>query len=112
VTAKITIRISREDLKNIITSAVESSYGICYWAQVRQYDCDRGTALIRERDVPKAPWLRLNCAAVARGLQLCSEMPADEGGWAFTEWLRDRAGDAPMADNIVQFGVLGALKYG
>lgn len=118
MTAKIIIKVSREDLKNILISAVESSdSGISYWAEIRRYNHKRGTAEVREHNDEKdpkkrGPWLKLNCDTIERGLQLCSEMPADEGGWAFTQWLTDRIGDAATANNIVQFGVLGELKYG
>lgn len=118
MSARVVITVSREDLKCILIAAVESaSCGIGYWAEVKQYDHVRGTAVIREHndeEAPKkrGPWVKVNCKTIARGLQLCSEMSNNEGGWAFTEWLRDRTGDANTADNIVQFGVLGELKYG
>ena len=61
---------------------------------------------------PRGPWRKVTARVIARGLKLCASMPSDEGGWAFTEWFKDKAGDGPSADNILQFGVLKELKYG
>ncbi len=114
-TRTITIKVSGEDLKSILISAVES--GIGYWAECKNYNWKKGIVTVREhndeRDEKKrGPWIKVTLATIARGLQLCSEMAPDEGGWAFTTWLKDRIGDAQTADNIFQFGVLGELKYG
>lgn len=115
MTAHIVIDVSEEDLKNILITAVESAIG--YWAESKNYNWKKGTVTVREhndeRDEKKrGPWVRVTTKTIAQGLQLCSKMPADEGGWAFAMWLKDRIGDATTADNIFQFGVLKELKYG
>ena len=105
--AIIEISVTEEDLKNLLITAVEG--GIRYWAEVKNYDYKKGTVTVREEG---GSWIKVTTATIAKGLRLCSKMPADEGGWAFSMWLRDRIGDAQAADNIFQFGVLGELKYG
>ena len=115
MSATIAIKVSEEDLKNILITAVES--GIGYWAECKNYSHKKGVVTIREhndeRDVKKrGPWIKVTTKEIARGLRLCSRVADDEGGWAFTMWLKDRIGDARSADNIFQFGVLKELKYG
>jgi len=114
--ARIVIWVSEKDLKDILITAVESGH-LNYWAEFKNYDYKKGVVTVREhndeRDEKKrGPWIRVTPKTIARGLRLCAKMPDDEGGWAFTTWLKDRIGDAATADNIFQFGVLKELKYG
>lgn len=112
----ISIEVSEKDLKDLLITAVESGYSN-YWAEFKDYDHEAGVVMVREHNEEedgkrRGSWRKVTTAVIARGLQLCANMPSDEGGWAFTEWLKDRAGDGPSADNILQFGVLKELKYG
>ena len=114
--ARITIEVSEKDLKDLITTAVESGYSN-YWAEFKDYDYEQGVVMVREHndeqdERKRGRWRKVTTAVIAKGLNLCARMPADEGGWAFTEWFKDKIGDGPSADNILQFGVLRELKYG
>lgn len=113
---KMTIDISTKDLKDLLTTAIESG-GIAYWAEVKSYNYKRGTATVREHNDEedprkRGPWIRVTTKMLLEGLERCAKAAHDEGGWAFTEWLSDRTGDMNSADNIFQFAVLKELKYG
>jgi len=113
--AKICIEVSEDDLKSILITAVES--GIAYWAERKDYNYMKGVVTVREHnnerdEAKRGPWIRVTTRTIAQGLRLCAKVPADEGGWAFAAWLKDRIGDAQTADNIFQFAVLKELKYG
>jgi hypothetical protein len=116
VSTTISIKVSAKDLKSILITAVESGY--CnYWAEFKNYSHKRGVVMVREHndeedEKKRGKWIKVTTTVIAQGLERCAGMPSDEGGWAFTQWLEDRTGDGPCADNILQFGVLKELKYG
>lgn len=113
--ARITVGVSDRDLIDLVITAVEGGYTTA-WAELkdRSYSPSRGIVTLRERgdgDV-LGQWLRITPSVIARGLKRAARAADDEGGWAFAAWLKDRIGDAIIADVILQFGVLGEARYG
>jgi hypothetical protein len=113
----ITIELTEDDLQGILITAIEGGTG--YWAIVKSgtYDYEAGTVTVAEHNDSRdpadwGPWHKVTLDTIALGCQRCANAPSNEGGWAFTSWLKDRAGDASSADNIFQFAVLNELKYG
>lgn len=113
---RVSIAIEPKDLDDLIITAVEGGY-TRNWAALRSYNPNstKGvTAVLREngeRDEDKRV-ARVNRATMLRGLQRCARADVREGGWALSAWLRDRTGDAIIADVILQFGIFGEVKYG
>lgn len=112
---RIVIEVSEKDLKNLLITAVEGNVG--YWAEFKDYSYKKGVVTLREHndqrdETKKGPWVKVTTRTMAQGMRLCAKAADNEGGWAFTTWLKDRIGDALTADIMLQFGALKELKYG
>lgn len=105
---RIEIDVTEEQLKDLVITAIEG--GITgMWAKISGYSPSEGTV---EVDDGESGTLKVSTRVIARGLKLCAAAKPDEGGWAFAAWLKDRIGDAIIADVILQFGVFGEVVYG
>ena len=112
--ATISVDVTEENLKDLVITAIEGGVtGV--WAKIRNYNPNAGTVEVFEPDDSKlkpSTWHKVSPATFARGLRLAAKAKSDEGGWVFAEWLKDRIGDAIIADVILQFGVMGEVVYG
>lgn len=111
----IAVAFSDDDLKNLLISAVEGGSG--YWAAFRKYDPDLGKVEACEHNDTRdkrhwGPWQEVTMETICRGLERAAAADPNEGGRAFAAFMKDRTGDASVADNILQLGLLGKLVYG
>ena len=106
---QIEIEVTEEELAGILVTAVEG--GSNYWAAIRNYDPDKGTATIweRDQDVAEKPGKHaIGPDDIARGLQLAATKEPE----TFNHWFGDRIGDAGSCDNILQLALFGEIVYG
>lgn len=108
-TIRLEIEVSRENVMSCVVSALESSCGIGYWAELRARPRDKTTiATIRESETfPPGPWVDLNDEAIAHGLKLLAE----KHGETFGRIIEGTA-DAIDGDVLIQLAVLGEVRYG
>ncbi len=107
----ITIDFTDDELRGLLVSAVEGPYTVT-WAEAMPgtYMSPRGCITLRDR-LADGVWVQVDLTTIQLGLQRAASAQPDRGGWAFTRFMEDRIGDALIADAIVQFAVLGDLKY-
>lgn len=111
---QLTIDVTEEQLRGLLITAVEGGYTRA-WAAGRNYNPHRAEIALAERDddgKPAEPWHEVTATTMLEGLKRAARAKDSEGGWAFASWLKDRIGDAIIADIILQFAVLGRVKYG
>lgn len=107
---KISINVTNRDLDDLLITAIEGHY-TTLWAELERYSPSKAKATLRDSRQRGARWIEVTRQTIARGLTLASKAKNDDGGWAFAAWLKDRTGDAIIADVIMQFGVFGEIKY-
>jgi hypothetical protein len=105
---RIDIDITEEQLKDLVITAVEGGF-TASWARTARYSPSAGTVTVDDGEHGPR---KVSPRVIARGLRLAAAAAPDEGGWAFAAWLKDRIGDAIIADVILQFGVFGEVVYG
>lgn len=105
---KIEIDITEEQLKDLVITAIEGGVTSGWARRIDGYSPSEGTAIVDDGEKRRT----VSVHSMARGLKLCAAAKPDEGGWAFGAWMRDRIGDAIIADVILQFGVFGEVVYG
>lgn len=109
---KISVNVTNKDLNYLLITAIEGGF-TTIWAELqdRSYSPSKGRATLRKSGKKGAPWIKITRATIARGLTRTANAKPNEGGWAFAEWLKDRAGDRIVADVILQFGMFGEIRY-
>ena len=102
-------------LKDIIITAVESS-SIDYWAEIKDYEPDKGDVLVREWET--TAWKLVNMHTVELGIynikQASFQVNSQILGWILMD---DRNNefvemDSTAVDVIIQAALLGELVYG
>lgn len=106
--ANIKVFIADDELDSILIGGIEQ--GIGYWAKVTKYRHNNGegpvTATIIDPD--KGATFNITRATARLGLQRA----ATSKPHIFSDWLKDRIGDAAIADAIIQLGLFNEIIYG
>lgn len=99
---------TKEQLIDIAITAVEG--GINYWAAVRNYNPDKGTALVYEFDGDNEIVKKhnLNLSVIRKGLSLALNHEHEHIRFIAVTDIPD----AEEADIIVQLGLFGEIVYG
>lgn len=123
----ITISIAEAQIWDLLVTAFEG--GISYWGSIEDYEVappgtftpregkvckyadyplsSVGTVIIRDHKTPENNFLKLNRAAIERGLKVMVE----KYPWHFGTFLRGN-GDVETADVFIQCCAFGEIRYG
>ena len=125
VHAEITVRLTQQDVDDIMDSALEE--GICYWSDcveaVDRYlseyasgQISRGGKLKIHVDEPfdeaNTEWYELDIEKFAQGFRLWLENGGDRYGTVSNGKVDTCEIDGEMADLIIQYALFGEVVYG
>lgn len=125
VHAEITVRLTQQDVDDIMVSALEG--GICYWSDcvevVDRYlseyasgQISRGGKLKIHVDEPfdeaNTEWYELDMEKFAQGFRLWLENGGDRYGAVSNGEVDTCEIDGEMADLIIQYALFGEVVYG
>lgn len=125
VYAEITVRLTQQDVDDIMVSALEG--GICYWSDcvevVDRYlseyasgQISRGGKLKIHVDEPfdeaNTEWYELDMEKFAQGFRLWLENGGDRYGAVSNGEVDTCEIDGEMADLIIQYALFGEVVYG
>lgn len=113
---KATIRMSKQDEIDIVTTAIEG--GIGYWSLCLQYDPEDGTALIRvmvpEDEAHYGKEYDISTRIILKGLRTLKDIAENQRAGLFDTLGRLLSGnyDANDADVCIQCALFGDVIYG
>lgn len=125
VHAEITVRLTQQDVDDIMVSALEG--GICYWSDCAEVvgsylseyasgQISRGGKLKIHVDEPfdeaNTEWYELDMEKFAQGFRLWLENGGDRYGAVSNGEVDTCEIDGEMADLIIQYALFGEVVYG